>query len=778
LFKSNVIKKVGTMSDIELEQAHRASVAGTISRPVHSRESEVRECGPTRRSESKTKPGLGTPTGLGQAILQAKLSVGPAGDVYEREADAVADRVVRSLATSTPASARPYTDSSDAPRVQRSAVVADPVGAGGSSGAPRVNRGRAALSMPVRALAPAGRIRRSTAIANIGHEGGQLDRTTEAAISSSRGGGRQMEPDARHKMETAFGADFGGIRIHEGSKASELNDRIQAKAFTVGSDIYFRDGAPNTSSTEGQHLLAHELTHTIQQGGRVQRALGDDFDPGTRPRSGGAPPVDGFNSGTRPRSGGAPPVDGFNSGTRPRSGAAAPAAAPVAAAPAAEIAVDDLVTRIESLDPKNQKVVALENVLELAKSKAGRDLLDKIVNACSKSDTEWIKKLFAKEFTLELTGSWTSILGSPEALQKTYLAFHLLPSGTVRESVNVLGRMKRTEGISSGGGNYGISMTKLMPLWADMSWVMEGEGLAKTGAGGSKFLKKGSEYSERMKSQNAWTMTVLHEVGHNVDTKRHIMGQHMAKPAFGAWEAFGTGWMHVAESISNTVTRNLVVTYTPEEQVDMDDYKNKKTNNARPTQNALKNAKKRAEEEKYGVTPKQFSEVIAELADMKQEKITVAGAVKTLGLGLENPALERAVVSKLNALPAVQMVLKGKKMGAWEAPDAEKERLTQDTNGRFFHYAYPGEDYDKPTSHDRGWVSFDVKSCKDALSNYQYRTPGEYFAELYCHYYMGTMDGHPLKEWFARNIDIDADLHPDEFLTTPAAPPVLDDDLA
>ena len=77
-------------------------------------------------------------------------------------------------------------------------------------------------------------------------------------------------------MEGAFGTDFGHVRIHEGSKASELNDRIQAKAFTVGSDIYFRDGAPDTSSREGQHLLAHELAHTIQQGSGVQREFDAD----------------------------------------------------------------------------------------------------------------------------------------------------------------------------------------------------------------------------------------------------------------------------------------------------------------------------------------------------------------------------------------------------------------------------------------------------------------------------------------------------------------------
>ena len=67
-------------------------------------------------------------------------------------------------------------------------------------------------------------------------------------------------------MEGAFGADFSSIRVHTDSTSTELNERIQAKAFTTGSDIYFRDGAPDVSSQTGQALLAHELTHTVQQG--------------------------------------------------------------------------------------------------------------------------------------------------------------------------------------------------------------------------------------------------------------------------------------------------------------------------------------------------------------------------------------------------------------------------------------------------------------------------------------------------------------------------------
>lgn len=63
-----------------------------------------------------------------------------------------------------------------------------------------------------------------------------------------------------------LGADLSGIRVHSGPTSTELNDRIQAKAFTTGNDIYFRDSVPDVSTSTGQELLTHELTHTIQQG--------------------------------------------------------------------------------------------------------------------------------------------------------------------------------------------------------------------------------------------------------------------------------------------------------------------------------------------------------------------------------------------------------------------------------------------------------------------------------------------------------------------------------
>ena len=101
--------------------------------------------------------------------------------------------------------------------------------------------------------------------ATIGDRGGETDEATESAILSSRGGGSPMPSDVRTAMESAFGgADFSSVRLHAGRGPATLNRQLSAQAFTVGSDIFFRDGMP-AKNRAGHTLLAHELTHTIQQ---------------------------------------------------------------------------------------------------------------------------------------------------------------------------------------------------------------------------------------------------------------------------------------------------------------------------------------------------------------------------------------------------------------------------------------------------------------------------------------------------------------------------------
>jgi hypothetical protein len=90
----------------------------------------------------------------------------------------------------------------------------------------------------------------------------------EARIRSLPGRGRRLPAPARSFFENRFGQDFGSVRIHTGGGAAALAQSVGARAFTTGSDVVFGAGeyAPETMS--GRRLLAHELTHVVQQGGR------------------------------------------------------------------------------------------------------------------------------------------------------------------------------------------------------------------------------------------------------------------------------------------------------------------------------------------------------------------------------------------------------------------------------------------------------------------------------------------------------------------------------
>ena len=94
----------------------------------------------------------------------------------------------------------------------------------------------------------------------------------EASVQKEKGRGQPINKNIRGKLEQGFGADFSGVRIHTDGKSDELNQSIQARAFTTGQDIFFRQGAYDPSSKQGQQLLAHELTHVVQQSGDAVRA--------------------------------------------------------------------------------------------------------------------------------------------------------------------------------------------------------------------------------------------------------------------------------------------------------------------------------------------------------------------------------------------------------------------------------------------------------------------------------------------------------------------------
>ncbi|MBK8565141.1 MAG: DUF4157 domain-containing protein [Saprospiraceae bacterium] len=93
----------------------------------------------------------------------------------------------------------------------------------------------------------------------------------ESQLSSSKGGGQALPKDTRSNMESAFGADFSGVRVHTGNDAVQMSEGIGAQAFTHGNDIYFNKGKYDPGSSGGKGLLAHELTHTVQQGASVRK---------------------------------------------------------------------------------------------------------------------------------------------------------------------------------------------------------------------------------------------------------------------------------------------------------------------------------------------------------------------------------------------------------------------------------------------------------------------------------------------------------------------------
>lgn len=110
-----------------------------------------------------------------------------------------------------------------------------------------------------------------------------------AGIRSCQGGGSALPTSVRTKMENSIGADFSRVRVHDDSKAHQMSTELNAHAFTVGNDVFFNKGKYNPESKAGKHLLAHELTHTVQQGTAIQTQIqkqsiaGPPYAPGIYP---------------------------------------------------------------------------------------------------------------------------------------------------------------------------------------------------------------------------------------------------------------------------------------------------------------------------------------------------------------------------------------------------------------------------------------------------------------------------------------------------------------
>ncbi|MFV0605091.1 MAG: DUF4157 domain-containing protein, partial [Niabella sp.] len=148
-------------------------------------------------------------------VVQPKLSVSTPDDPLEKEADAMADKVVQRLADS-----------------------------------------------------PSNEISSTTPV-------------VDNSLNSSNSSGNPLPATIKNEMERSFNADFSQVKLHTNSHAVQMNQELQAQAFTYGNDIYFNSGKYDMNNVNGKHLLAHELTHVLQQGGgngtavnrKIQRRL-------------------------------------------------------------------------------------------------------------------------------------------------------------------------------------------------------------------------------------------------------------------------------------------------------------------------------------------------------------------------------------------------------------------------------------------------------------------------------------------------------------------------
>ena len=100
--------------------------------------------------------------------------------------------------------------------------------------------------------------------------GGLVHPDVEAAIASAKGSGRALDRGIAQQVGGALGDSFGDVRVHYDDHAAALNRAVSARAFTVGGDIFFGAGEYRPNTAGGRELLAHELTHVVQQRGAPQ----------------------------------------------------------------------------------------------------------------------------------------------------------------------------------------------------------------------------------------------------------------------------------------------------------------------------------------------------------------------------------------------------------------------------------------------------------------------------------------------------------------------------
>lgn len=186
----------------------------------------------TENNKEQQQKKAAIPDSSSQKLIQSKLTVGKSNDKYEKQADAVAGSIIRM---------------------------------------PQNNFAHQKTSPET--ITPFIQAKSETAVT--------VSNSVSNKISSSQGSGSSIDSNTQSFMSSRFGNDFSDVKIHTDNEAIQMNRELNAKAFTTGNNIYFNEGQYQPDTDTGKHLLAHELTHTLQQNGagtQIQRTITENTD--------------------------------------------------------------------------------------------------------------------------------------------------------------------------------------------------------------------------------------------------------------------------------------------------------------------------------------------------------------------------------------------------------------------------------------------------------------------------------------------------------------------
>ena len=184
-------------------------------------------------------------------VIQAKLKIGHRNDIYEQEADRVAEQV---MSMPEPRLQRQAEEEEEEEELIQTKPLADQI-------TPLVQR----------QVEPE-KEEEEEALQTKGNSSNTAAGTPgiESSINSLKGGGQPLPKSVRSYFEPRFGTYFNQVRVHNNARAANIAKSINAKAFTTGKDVVFGVGQYSPETDSGKRLLAHELTHVVQQGSDLQ----------------------------------------------------------------------------------------------------------------------------------------------------------------------------------------------------------------------------------------------------------------------------------------------------------------------------------------------------------------------------------------------------------------------------------------------------------------------------------------------------------------------------